>query len=259
VKFGAKQLAILLLALVFLFETWVWGSMVAAARVVAAFIPWTRFQIWARGVVNKLQAIVAVLLFGVPLFVSEFGAFISVVLMATGHLLIGSAMYIALEIVGVSLIGGPDRDPAAIGDLLDIRQQCDFSLHRTKHELGWFFVLPCYEPLFMSFAARRLDLSTSRRPPEGWSARTRAAIGASHGAAPCFPCCAAGSRVAAQAARNRRMRWSQKGEMRNFPPCKPLKRPETWKLSRQTKTVAGATCEAPVMNPSSRAKRSDPD
>ena len=64
-KFGVKQLAILLLALVFLFETWVWGSMVAAARVVAAFIPWTRFQIWARGVVNRLPAIVVVLLFGV--------------------------------------------------------------------------------------------------------------------------------------------------------------------------------------------------
>ena len=69
----------------------------AAVRVVAAFIPWTRFQIWARGVINGLPAIVAVLLFGVPLFVSEFGAFISVVLMATGHLLIGSTMYIALK------------------------------------------------------------------------------------------------------------------------------------------------------------------
>jgi hypothetical protein len=104
VKFGLKQLAILLLALVFLFETWVWGSMVAAARAVAAFIPWTHFQIWARGVINGLPVIVAVLLFGVPLFVSEFGAFISVVLMATGHLLIGSTMYVALKIVGVSLI-----------------------------------------------------------------------------------------------------------------------------------------------------------
>ncbi len=103
-KYGVKQLAILLLALVFLFETWVWGSMVAAARVVAAFIPWTRFQTWARRVIDGLPAIVAVLLFGVPLFVSEFGAFISVVLMATGHLLIGSTMYIALKIVGVSLI-----------------------------------------------------------------------------------------------------------------------------------------------------------
>jgi hypothetical protein len=104
VKYGVKQLAILFLALVFLFETWVWGSMVAAARVVAAFIPWTRFQTWARGVINGLPAIVAVLLFGVPLFVSEFGAFISVVLMATGHLLIGGTMYIALKIVGVGLI-----------------------------------------------------------------------------------------------------------------------------------------------------------
>ena len=103
-KYGVKQLAILLLVLVFLFETWVWGSMVAAARVVAAFIPWTRFQTWARGVIDGLPAIVAVLLFGVPLFVSEFGAFISVVLMATGHLLVGSTMYIALKIVGVSLI-----------------------------------------------------------------------------------------------------------------------------------------------------------
>jgi hypothetical protein len=104
VKYGVKQLAILFLALVFLFETWVWRRMVAAARAVAAFIPWTRFQTWARGVIKGLPAIVAVLLLGVPLFVSEFGAFISVVLMATGHLLIGAAMYIALKILGVGLI-----------------------------------------------------------------------------------------------------------------------------------------------------------
>ena len=39
-----------------------------------------------------------------PLIVSELGAFISVVLMATGHPSIGSTMYIALKIVGVSLI-----------------------------------------------------------------------------------------------------------------------------------------------------------
>ena len=80
------------------------GGSAGGRGLVAAFVPWTRFQIWARGVVNGLPAIVAALLFGVPLIVSEFGAFISVVLMATGHLLIGSTMYIALKIAGVSLI-----------------------------------------------------------------------------------------------------------------------------------------------------------
>ena len=103
-KYSAKRLFILFLALAFLFEAWVWGSMVAAARVVAAFIPWERFRNWARGVVNGLPAIVAVLLFGVPLLISEVGAFVSVLLVATGHLLSGCAIYIGLKLIGVALV-----------------------------------------------------------------------------------------------------------------------------------------------------------
>ncbi len=103
-KYGVKQLALLVLALVFLLETWVWGSMVAGARIIAAHIPWARFQAWARGVLNRSPAIVSVLLFGIPLVVSEFGSFISVVIAATGHILAGLALYAAFKMVGVALI-----------------------------------------------------------------------------------------------------------------------------------------------------------
>ena len=59
-KYGVKQLAILLLALVVLFEDLGMGEHGGGAQAVAAFIPWTRFQTWARGIINGLPAIVAV-------------------------------------------------------------------------------------------------------------------------------------------------------------------------------------------------------
>jgi hypothetical protein len=36
------------------------GEHGGGAQAVAAFIPWTRFQTWARGIINGLPAIVAV-------------------------------------------------------------------------------------------------------------------------------------------------------------------------------------------------------
>ena len=91
-------------ALAFLFETWIWNRMVAAVRFVAARIAWERFKTAARLVINRMPAFVAVLLFGVPLVVSEFGSFLSVVAIAMGHVVLGATAYITLKIVGVGLL-----------------------------------------------------------------------------------------------------------------------------------------------------------
>ena len=99
-----SRLAALPLAIVFLFETWVWRKLVALAWLVAGLLPWERFRDAARRGVNRLPAIFAVMLFGVPLAVSEFGAFISVVMMATGHLFAGIALYVLMKVFGLLLV-----------------------------------------------------------------------------------------------------------------------------------------------------------
>ena len=92
------------LAIIFLFETWVWRKLVALASAVAALLPWEAFRDAARRVLNRLPAIFSVLLFGIPLAVSEGGAFVSVVMMATGHVVMGMTLYVAMKIFGLFLV-----------------------------------------------------------------------------------------------------------------------------------------------------------
>ena len=99
-----SRLLALPLALVFLFETWVWRKLVAFARALAEWLPWAPFRDAARRFVARAPAFVAVVLFGVPLLVSELGAFVSVVTMATGHVFAGVALYILMKIFGLFLI-----------------------------------------------------------------------------------------------------------------------------------------------------------
>jgi hypothetical protein len=99
-----SRLIALPLALIFLFETWVWDKLMALARLVTRLLPWARFRDEARRVVGRLPAIFAVMLFGVPLAVSEGGAFVSVVMMATGHVFAGMTLYIAMKIFGLVLV-----------------------------------------------------------------------------------------------------------------------------------------------------------
>jgi len=99
-----SRLAALPLAIAFLIETWIWRKLVALATYLASLVPWARFRDHARRVLNRAPAFVSVALFGVPLFVAEFGAFISVVMMATGHVFAGMALYVGMKIFGLLLI-----------------------------------------------------------------------------------------------------------------------------------------------------------
>jgi hypothetical protein len=99
-----SRLLVLAFALVFLFETWIWGSVVAAVRPFVALIPWDAFKAEAQHQVNRLPALVALVLFGVPLLFNEFGALFCVILMATGHFLAGAVGYILVKVVGLGLL-----------------------------------------------------------------------------------------------------------------------------------------------------------
>ncbi len=78
--------------------------MVAAVKWCAGWIPWARFKAASQRFVNRMPAILAVLLFGVPLVVSEFGSFLSVVAIALGHVVMGTLAYIGMKIIGVGLV-----------------------------------------------------------------------------------------------------------------------------------------------------------
>jgi hypothetical protein len=99
-----SRLAALPLALLFLLETWIWRKLVAFARFVSTLIPWERFRDAARRALARMPAIVSVALFAIPLFVSEFGSFLSVVMMATGHLFAGMALYVLMKGLGLVLV-----------------------------------------------------------------------------------------------------------------------------------------------------------
>jgi hypothetical protein len=99
-----SRLAALPLVAAFLLETWVWRRLVALARFVSTLLPWVRFRDAARRALARWPAIVAVALFGVPLFVSEFGSFLSVVMMATGHVFAGMALYLLMKTLGLVLV-----------------------------------------------------------------------------------------------------------------------------------------------------------
>lgn len=99
-----SRLLMVVFALAFLFETWVWGGMVAIMRWAARSIPWAAFRARAQSIINRLPAFVSVLLFGVPVVVGELGSAASVVLIAMGHVLMGALIYLLLKLFMLTLV-----------------------------------------------------------------------------------------------------------------------------------------------------------
>jgi hypothetical protein len=101
---------LLALALAFLFETWIWDRVAAAAQRIAALVRWAEVRVALMRVIDRLPAWAALLLFGVPFIVAEGGSFVCVVLTAMGHVVAGVVGYTAIKLVGFALL-------AAIFDL----------------------------------------------------------------------------------------------------------------------------------------------
>ena len=95
---------LLLLALAFLFETWIWDRVVAAAQRFATLINWAAIRTALRRIIDRLPVWVALMLFGVPLIVAEGGAFLCVLVAAMGHVVAGAVGYTAIKIIGFGLL-----------------------------------------------------------------------------------------------------------------------------------------------------------
>jgi hypothetical protein len=83
----------LFLAIVFLFEAWVWDGCVAIARNIAALIPWMAFKARVKAAIAFIPAPVVLVLVGVFLWIA-----------ATGHPIFGLTAYVIAQFVGVGVI-----------------------------------------------------------------------------------------------------------------------------------------------------------
>ncbi len=100
----ASRPALILPALAFLFEVWVWDRLVAVVRWFLDQIPWAELRRRGRAQFNQWPATVSVLTFGVPFVVVEGGCTVSVVLIALGHVLLGTLLYIVLKIALLTMV-----------------------------------------------------------------------------------------------------------------------------------------------------------
>jgi hypothetical protein len=99
-----RRALLLLLALAFLFETWIWDRVVAAAQRFAALINWAAIRAALRRVIDRMPVGVALLMFGVPFVVAEGGAFLCVLFAAMGHVVAGAVGYTVIKVLGFGLL-----------------------------------------------------------------------------------------------------------------------------------------------------------
>jgi hypothetical protein len=93
-----------LLAVAFLFESWIWDKLVAVARWIEDRLPWAEFRERARAQFKRWPAIVSVLAFGLPFVFAEVGSTVSIVLIALGHVLMGVALYLLLKLALLTIV-----------------------------------------------------------------------------------------------------------------------------------------------------------
>ncbi len=94
----------LFLAIVFLFEAWVWDGCVAIARRIAALIPWMAFKARVKAAIAFIPAPVVLVLVGVPFAFVELIKPVFLWIAATGHPIFGLTAYVIAQFVGVGVI-----------------------------------------------------------------------------------------------------------------------------------------------------------
>jgi hypothetical protein len=92
---------VFLFALAVLFETWIWGSMMAVMRRLVALVPWTTLKQAFVRLVDWLPVWAVLIFFGVPFGLVELGGLGCVVLAATGHIVAGGVIYVLLKCFGL--------------------------------------------------------------------------------------------------------------------------------------------------------------
>jgi hypothetical protein len=94
----------LVLALVFLFEAWIWQGCVALGRKLVTLIPWAALKSRIVAFVDLLPAPVALLIFLIPVAIVEPFKVVCLALIAERHWILGIFGLVLIESAGVGLI-----------------------------------------------------------------------------------------------------------------------------------------------------------
>ncbi len=94
----------LLLAAVFLFESWFWQRCIALGRRIVALIPWAALKARLAALVAILPAPVVLVIFIIPVAIIEPMQTVCVYLIARGYILLGIVGFVTLKFFGLGLI-----------------------------------------------------------------------------------------------------------------------------------------------------------
>src|SRR5471032_3181821 len=94
----------LILAIGFLVEAWVWQGCVAIGRRIIAIIPWIWLKSKIAAFIAILPAPVALIIFLIPLAIVEPFKIVALWLIAVGHPILGALGWVAMQFAGVGLV-----------------------------------------------------------------------------------------------------------------------------------------------------------
>lgn len=98
-----RRIPLYVLALLFLFEAWLWDFFRAFGDWLAARIPFERFKAWIIVVIGRLPPYAALLLFCIPVIVIFPFKIAALWLIAKGHLLFGGCAFFAAKVAGLGV------------------------------------------------------------------------------------------------------------------------------------------------------------
>ena len=98
-----KQIAWTALALIFLGVSWLWETFAPLVQAIIDVLPLRRLKAWAHALLEKLSPYATLLVFLIPLALSEVIKIISFVAFARGQIFAGVVIYLLAEIVRFGL------------------------------------------------------------------------------------------------------------------------------------------------------------
>jgi hypothetical protein len=103
-RFRVRRTALLAVAMAFLAVAWVWDGLVAVGQALAGFVPWARFKQAFASLVDRLPALLVLLIFLVPFLIVEPLLVVATVAIAMGYVVSGAIAWIVLKFLAVALI-----------------------------------------------------------------------------------------------------------------------------------------------------------
>ena len=103
-RFRVRRTALLALAMLFLVAAWVWDGLLIVGRALAGFVPWARFKQAFASLVDRLPALLVLLIFLVPFLIVEPLLVVATVAIAMGYVVSGAIAWIVLKFLAIALI-----------------------------------------------------------------------------------------------------------------------------------------------------------